>query len=114
MMFRLCLAGVGGCCHPDELLQRLTSLQVAEWLAFDSLEPIGERHRDYTIGILAALTANLSRDPKVRPEPYYPEDFMTPTIETVQKKEVKKSSVGVLELFRGLRDSLRMKKEKGE
>ena len=112
-MFRLCLAGVGGCCHPDELLQRLTSPQIAEWIAFDSLEPIGERHRDYTLGILGSLMANLKRDPKIRPEPWSPEDYMTPTIETAIKKKhaVAGDSGGLLNVFRGLRDAMRKKGE---
>lgn len=34
------------------------------------------REVDWHFGLLASVIANVNRDPKTRPEPYAPEDFM--------------------------------------
>lgn len=45
-------------------------------MAYAELEPFGEHVADMRHGITAALHANLNRDPKKRPEPYQPKDFI--------------------------------------
>lgn len=49
---------------------------VAEWMAYDSLEPIGELRADVRAGIIASVIANTNRDRKRRPDPFTPHDFM--------------------------------------
>lgn len=51
------------------------SAEFAEWMAFAALEPFGPLRDDDRIGVLAALTANVNRDTKRRPEPFTPTDF---------------------------------------
>jgi len=51
-----------------------------ECWAYEHLEPFGERGAYKRAGILAALTANIHRDSKTRPEPFTPEDFI-PSVE---------------------------------
>jgi hypothetical protein len=57
-----------------ELLDRMTSRELAEWQAFDAIEPIGHKRGDVQSAIIAATVANASRDPKR--QPYKVEDFI--------------------------------------
>ena len=106
---------MGGCAHPDELFQRLTSFQIAEWGAFERLEPFGTRRLEYCFGMLASVMANIHRDPK-KSSNFSPKDFTFTTFEDVfndLQKEAgskdKKSEV-VKDIFRTLRDEMRKKK----
>jgi hypothetical protein len=58
--FRLALA-LG--CTVGELLDRMDSKELSEWIAFDQCEPIGEWRGDYRTGMLCAMTANMHRKP---------------------------------------------------
>jgi len=57
-----------------ELLDRLTSEELTEWMIYDSMEPIGQHRLDYGFGIIAALLANVNR--KKGGKPFRPIDFM--------------------------------------
>ncbi len=54
----------------------MSSAEFAEWLAYYRLEPFGEERADARSALLAALIANLYRNPKRRREPYQISDFM--------------------------------------
>ena len=45
-------------------------------MAYDQLEPFGERRADLRMAVLASLIANANRDPDKRREPFTPADFM--------------------------------------
>jgi len=64
--------------------QAISSAEFAEWQAYYRLEPFGEERADLRTGILAALIANVNRDPKQRKKPYEPADFM-PTFDKQSK-----------------------------
>lgn len=57
-----------------ELLDKLSSREIAEWQAYDSLDPIGGRRGDIQAGVVASTVANVfrSNDSKA----YGPADFM--------------------------------------
>jgi hypothetical protein len=59
-----------------ELLARVDSAELAEWAAYYQLEPFGEGMQDQRHGMLSALIANTNRDPKTRPEPFEPHEFI--------------------------------------
>lgn len=42
------------------MLQQLTATQLAEWEAYNALEPIGEERADYRISFLSSLIVNLA------------------------------------------------------
>lgn len=42
----------------------------------DQIEPFGDRRLDLLFGMLSVLIANVNRDPKTKPQPYKPDDFM--------------------------------------
>jgi hypothetical protein len=57
-MFRLALAlGM----TVAELEQRMSASEISEWIAYDSLEPIGAFRTDYGFAMLAALYVNAHR-----------------------------------------------------
>lgn len=57
------------------MLSEMSTEQFFMWRVYFALEPFGEKRDDFRIGTLAALTANVNRDPKKRPQPFKPEDF---------------------------------------
>lgn len=60
----------------EELLHRISSRELTEWMAYYQLEPWGEERADLRAGIIAATVANAARDPKKRRRPFRPEEFM--------------------------------------
>lgn len=59
-----------------ELLERTTSQELAEWMAYDRLDPFSEERADLRSGIIASIIANVNRDPKSTPQPFTAQDFM--------------------------------------
>jgi hypothetical protein len=57
-----------------ELLARISSAELTEWMAFDAIEPFGEARADLRAGIVAAVTANHSFAPPRQPRK--PSDYM--------------------------------------
>jgi flagellar basal body rod protein FlgC len=59
-----------------ELLQRVDSRELTEWMAFYKLEPWGAEIEDYRTGVVASTIANANRDSKRKSKPFQPKDFM--------------------------------------
>ena len=59
-----------------ELLSRISSQELAEWIAFYQVEPFGPYVDDLRFGISSTLFANANRDPKARRQPFTLADFM--------------------------------------
>ena len=57
------------------MLQAMPSRLVSEWMAYDKLSPIGPERDDLRAGSIAAVIANVNRDPKHRADLYQPDDF---------------------------------------
>jgi len=57
-----------------ELLARVDSRELAEWRAYERLEPFGEWRADYRAAIVASVMANAFRGKESRA--FTPEDFM--------------------------------------
>ena len=58
--FRLCLAI--GVVHPDRLLARLTSAELAEWMAYFKLAPFGDDHQSRVVAEVGAELSNRWRN----------------------------------------------------
>ncbi|MCK5608132.1 DUF4035 domain-containing protein [Candidatus Pacearchaeota archaeon] len=54
----------------------MTARQFRELLDYYNIEPFGEFRDELRTGKLMALTANINRDPKTRPEPFAALDYM--------------------------------------
>ena len=57
-----------------ELLARVGSDEITEWMAFYQIEPFGEMRADLRSGVIASTFANANRAKHARP--FKPEDFM--------------------------------------
>jgi len=57
-----------------EMLARIDSRELAEWIAYDTIEPIGEQRTDMACGVIASTIANCHR-PKGH-SAFKPLDFM--------------------------------------
>lgn len=86
-----------GCPHPDYLLELLTAEQLAEWRAYDLLEPIGTERIEYGFAMLCAVIMNiaLSVFGKKDAKQFSPLDFMPSWDGSAYKEreETKKQSV---------------------
>lgn len=58
-----------------ELLARIDSRELTEWMAYYEVEPWGSEIDDHRFGTVASTIANVNRDPKKRSQPYKPNDF---------------------------------------
>lgn len=72
-MFRLALS-LGR--TKAELLDSISYEELLEWGEYEQREAFGERVANFRAGLLASVIANVNRDPKSRPEPYEPMEFM--------------------------------------
>lgn len=60
-----------------ELLARISSRELTEWMVYFGLEgPTGDARADWRAGMVASTIANANRDPKKRPQPFRPEEFV--------------------------------------
>ncbi len=71
----------------DELLNRISSRELTEWMAFYQLEPWGTETEDWRAGLISSTIANANRDQKRRRKPYEPQDFMPRRDIVVVKRE---------------------------
>uniref|UniRef100_A0A6M3LDF0 Minor tail T domain-containing protein n=1 Tax=viral metagenome TaxID=1070528 RepID=A0A6M3LDF0_9ZZZZ len=71
--------------QPRRLLDKLTSNEWSEWLAYWSVEPWGEERADFRSGMLAAALSNRWRGKGERAAK--PQDFMPFTDEPEQTPE---------------------------
>lgn len=60
----------------EELLSRISSHELTEWMAFASLEPFGEERADYRMAIMLAKLLEPHRDTKKHRKPFTPEEFL--------------------------------------
>ncbi len=58
----------------EELLGAISSHELTEWIAFDQVEPFGDRRGDLQAGVVAATVANVNRAKGARA--YHVTDFV--------------------------------------
>jgi hypothetical protein len=79
-----------------ELLQRISSRELSEWMAYYRLEPFGDERGDLQAGIVASAVYNVYRDPR-KTDPFEPRDFL---LEFAEPEEEEKPSEQVYGMFR--------------
>jgi len=60
----------------SELLGRISSREIAEWMAYFQTEPFGEISAEFRMARIASILAETNRDEKKRKEPFSEKDFM--------------------------------------
>ncbi len=71
--------------NPDQMLSEMSCSTFQEWQEYDCIEPFGEYRSELRHGQQMALTANLNRDSKNRPEPFTAAEFMNFTPQPEEK-----------------------------
>jgi len=59
----------------QQLLKNVSASEISEWMAFDSIDPIGAERGDLRAGIIASTVANTSGGKKDG-DAFKPADFM--------------------------------------
>jgi hypothetical protein len=59
-----------------ELLEKVSSRELSEWIAYYGLEPWGEAQSEYRAALVTSMIANTARDDKKHPQPFRAEEFM--------------------------------------
>lgn len=80
------------------MLGRMTSTQIAEWMAFFNLHPFGEERDDLRMGILASCIHNMAG--RVSKHSKKPADFM-PKFGQEQKRQTAKEMLNTLKAMAG-------------
>lgn len=77
-------------CTVEELAERMTSAELTDWAAEFQLQPWGDELDRRQVAIVAAVLANVNRNPDKRPQPYEAADFLAwrppPDPEAAMKK----------------------------
>ena len=81
-----------------ELLARVSSRELSEWMAYAKIEPFGEMRADLRAGIIASTVANTARDPKKRRRPFQPREFM-PRFERQQRTQTWQEQLHIVEMM---------------
>jgi hypothetical protein len=58
------------------MMRRMPAPLIAEWAAFDALEPFGEERADLRVSALLQTMVNLQRNQKRHPRPFTLDDFI--------------------------------------
>ena len=71
-----------------ELLARISSRELTEWIAYANVEPFGEDRADIRAALIAAVIAETVRDKKKRRKPFTPAEFvkMLPRFEEEKRR----------------------------
>lgn len=56
----------------EELLDRCSSRELSEWMAYDSIEPFGQLRDDARIALLASTVVNMVSKKKVKVQDFMP------------------------------------------
>jgi len=80
-----------------ELLSRVSASEIAEWMAYDSLDPIGRERGDLQAGVIASTIANTMGGGRKDGQPHKPVDFM-PYVDRPKPEIVKKFRASMVHL----------------
>lgn len=82
-----------------ELLAKIDSRELSEWIAYFHLEPWGCEVEDWRAGMIASTIANANRDTKKRSKPFTPEDFMPQRIEPQKEEQSWEDQAQIFEMW---------------
>jgi hypothetical protein len=69
--------------------REIDSREFTEWMAYWNVEPFGPEREDQRAGEIAAVIANVNRDPKTKSEPWTAVDFF-PRLAVVRSAETER------------------------
>ena len=99
-------------CTVGELLGRISSRELTEWMAYFELDPFGQERADLRSAIVASTVANTVRDPKKKQKPWLPRDFM-PKFEQ-QREQTWQEQLAIVEMINAAMGGRDLRKNKGQ
>lgn len=81
-----------------ELLARVDSRELSEWMAFATLEPLGDARGDLQAAIVASTVANTARNPKKRRRPFAPAEFI-PDFDRQRRQQTWQEQLAFVEML---------------
>jgi len=87
-----------------ELLARIDSRELSEWMAYFSLEPWGTEVEDWRAGLVASTVANVNRDEKKRKKPFEPKDFIPQRAKPPVEEQSPEEQAKILKMWAGVVD----------
>ena len=87
-----------------ELLARIDSRELSEWMAYFSLEPWGTEVEDWRAGMIAATISNVNRDEKKRKKPFEPKDFIPQRKKPPVEEQSPEEQAKILKMWAGVVD----------
>lgn len=87
-----------------ELLARIDSRELSEWMAYFSLEPWGTEVEDWRAGLVASTVANVNRDEKKRKKPFEPKDFIPQRVKPPVEEQSPEEQAKILKMWAGVVD----------
>lgn len=98
-----------------ELLARVSSHELSEWLEYYKLEPFGQERDNLHAGLVASTIANVNRDADRQAEPYKPRDFMLQfetQAEDIEPPPVWQSQLAFVEMLNAAMGGLDLRKKR--
>ncbi len=92
----------------EEMLARISSRELSEWLAFMQVEPLGEEREDLRLARLCSLVAGAAGVQKKKGVPFETKDFIFDYWETEEERgeraaeEKRADATRMLEMFKML------------
>ena len=71
-----------------EMLCRMSSEELSEWMAYARIEPLPAQRIDYLAAMVAAVIANTARDPKAHPRPFTIKEFLPRWAASSEEREM--------------------------
>lgn len=88
-----------------ELLARIDSRELSEWMVYFNLEPWGTEVEDWRAGMVASTIANVNRDEKKRKKPFEPKDFIPQRAKPPVEEQTWEEQAKILELWARVMES---------
>lgn len=96
----------------SELSAQMPAAELAEWMAYASLEPFGEERADLRSAIVCATVANASVSAADRRRPFLPEDFL-PGPFGAEAEEERQANEAALEAWQANEARRALRKHRG-
>jgi len=87
-----------------ELLARIDSRELSEWMVYFNLEPWGTEVEDWRAGMVASTIANVNRDEKKRKKPFEPKDFIPQRAKPPVEEQSPEEQAKILKMWAGVVD----------
>lgn len=82
-----------------ELLARIDSRELSEWMAYYQLEPWGTETEDLRTGLVTSAIYNVNRDPKKNRRPFSPEDFVPKRVTEPREEQTWEEQARIFDMW---------------